>query len=71
MANNISLEEEQDYIDPAYRAREFRRGNRKSGKANVSSALTQPVNTLAGGKLENLRLLGDVNDDVCFANRNE
>ena len=68
MANNISLEEEQDYIDSAYSAREFRRGNRKSGKANVSSALTQPVNTLAGGKLENLRLLGDVNDDVCFAN---
>jgi DNA helicase IV len=68
MANDKSLEEEQDYIDLAYSAREFRRGNRKSGKANVSSALTQPVNTLAGGKLENLRLLGDVNDDVCFAN---
>ena len=68
MANDISLEEEQEYIDSAYSAREFRRGNRKSGKANVSSALTQPVNTLAGGKLENLRLLGEVNDDVCFAN---
>ena len=68
MANDISLEEEQEYIDSAYSAREFRRGNRKSGKANISSALTQPVNTLAGGKLENLRLLGDVNDDVCFAN---
>jgi DNA helicase IV len=67
MPNN-SLKEEQDYIDLAYKAREFRRGDRKSGKANISNALTQPVNTLAGGKLENLRLLGEVNEDVCFAN---
>jgi len=68
MPDNNSLKEEQDYIDLAYSAREFRRGDRKSGKANISTALTQPVNTLAGGKLENLRLLGDVNEDVCFAN---
>ena len=68
MADNNSLKEEQDYIDLAYSAREFRRSDRKSGKANISTALTQPVNTLAGGKLENLRLLGDVNEDVCFAN---
>jgi DNA helicase IV len=68
MPDNNSLKEEQDYIDLAYSAREFRRGDRKSGKANTSTALTQPVNTLAGGKLENLRLLGDVNEDVCFAN---
>ena len=68
MADNNSLKEEQDYIDLAYSAREFRRGDRKSGKANISTALTQPVNTLAGGKLENLRSLGDVNEDVCFAN---
>jgi DNA helicase IV len=68
MPDDISLKEEQDYIDLAYSAREFRRSDRKSGKANISTALTQPVNTLAGGKLENLRLLGDVNEDVCFAN---
>ena len=68
MSEKNPLQEEQAYIDSAYAARELRRGNRKSGKANVSSALTQPVNTLAGGKLENLRLLGDVNEDVCFAN---
>lgn len=68
MPDDVSLKEEQDYIDLAYSAREFRRSDRKSGKANISTALTQPVNTLAGGKLENLRLLGDVNEDVCFAN---
>ena len=64
----IVLEEEQDYIDTAYSAREFRRGNRYSGKANISSALSKPVNTLAGGRLQNLRELGDITESVCFAN---
>jgi len=68
MASNNSLEEEQDYIDTAYSAREFRRGNRYSGKANISSALSKPVNTLAGGRLQNLRELGDITESVCFAN---
>ena len=68
MASNDSLEEEQDYIDTAYSAREFRRGNRYSGKANISSALSKPVNTLAGGRLQNLRELGDITESVCFAN---
>jgi DNA helicase IV len=68
MTEKNYLQDEQSYIDSAFNAREFRRENRKSGKANISSALTQPVNTLAGGRLENLRLLGDVNEDVCFAN---
>jgi len=68
MTEKNYLQDEQSYIDSAFNAREFRRENRKSGKANISRALTQPVNTLAGGRLENLRLLGDVNEDVCFAN---
>ena len=48
MTEKNYLQDEQSYIDSAVNAREFRRENRKSGKANISSALTQPVNTLAG-----------------------
>jgi len=68
MSDKNALKVEQNYIDMAFSARELKRHNRKSGKGNLSNALTQPVNTLAGGKLENLRLLGETNDDVCFAN---
>ena len=68
MINKKHLDEEQEYIDTATSAREFRRGNRYSGKANISSALSQPVNSLAGGRLQSLRELGDVTESVCFAN---
>ena len=68
MIDKKHLNEEQEYIDIATSAREFRRGNRYSGKANISSALSQPVNSLAGGRLQSLRELGDVTESVCFAN---
>lgn len=68
MIDKEYLQEEQEYIDTASSAREFRRANRYSGKANISSALSKPVNTLAGGRLQNLRELGDVTESVCFAN---
>jgi len=68
MINNKHLNEEQEYIDTATSAREFRRGNRYSGKANISSALSQPVNSLAGDRLQSLRELGEVTESVCFAN---
>jgi hypothetical protein len=64
MIDKKHLNEEQEYIDIATSAREFRRGNRYSGKANISSALSQPVNSLAGGRLQSLRELGDVTESV-------
>ena len=68
MSSNDTIKTEQDYVDKVLEVRELKRKNRKSGKPNLRSALSQPVNSMAGGNLEDLRYLGETNDEVCFAN---
>jgi DNA helicase IV len=68
MGSNESIKVEQDYVDKVLDIRESKRTNRKSGKPNLREALSQPVNSMAGGGLQDLRYLGDPTDEVCFAN---
>lgn len=67
MSNKDALVIEQAYIDVALAAREQRRHDRDSGKYSIKSALIRPVNTMAGDSLEQLRYLGEKNDEVSFA----
>lgn len=67
MSKKDALVIEQAYVDAALAAREQRRHDRDSGKYSIKSALIRPVNTMAGDSLEQLRYLGEKNDEVSFA----
>jgi DNA helicase IV len=68
MVSKDTLQREQNFVDKALEARESRRSDRESGKYSLASALATPVKTMAGGRLQMLKQLGEKNDDVCFAN---
>lgn len=67
MSTRDALAIEQAHVDVALAAREQRRHDRDSGKYSIKAALIRPVNTMAGDSLEELRYLGEVDDEVCFA----
>ncbi len=67
VAKEIILRE-QEFVDTAFEARESRRSDRESGKYSLAGALATPINTLAGGRLQKLKELGDESEDVCFGN---
>jgi DNA helicase IV len=62
------IQREQEFIDAAVEARESRRADRESGKYSLAGSLATPIKTMAGGRLQKLKELGDKNEDVCFAN---
>jgi DNA helicase IV len=62
------IQREQEFVDTAVEARESRRSDRESGKYSLAGALATPIKTMAGGKLQKLKELGDKSEDVCFAN---
>jgi DNA helicase IV len=62
------LQREQKFVDQALDARESRRNDRDSGKYSLAGALATPIKTMAGGRLQKLREIGDSSEDVCFAN---
>ena len=62
------IQREQEFVDSAVEARESRREDRESGKYSLAGALATPINTMAGGRLQKLKELGDKSEDVCFAN---
>lgn len=63
-----SIEKIQEYVDLAVDARESRRDDRDSGRYSLSKAMATPINTMWGNQPQRLREIGDINDDVCFAN---
>lgn len=67
MATKEELAVEQMHDDIAVDAREQRRHDRASGKYSIKGALSRPINTMAGESLEELRELGDPDDEACFA----
>ncbi len=67
MATKEELAVEQMHVDIAVDAREQRRHDRASGKYSIKGALSRPINTMAGESLEELRELGDPDDEACFA----
>ena len=62
------IQREQEFVDTAVEARESRRADRESGKYSLAGALATPIKTMAGGRLQKLKELGDKSEDVCFAN---
>jgi len=62
------IQREQKFVDEALDARESRRNDRDSGKYSLAGALATPIKTMAGGRLQKLREIGDSSEDVCFAN---
>ena len=62
------IQREQEFVDTAVEARESRRSDRESGKYSLAGALATPIKTMAGGRLQKLKELGDKGEDVCFAN---
>ena len=62
------IQREQEFVDSAVEARESRREDRESGKYSLAGALATPIKTMAGGRLQKLKELGDKSEDVCFAN---
>ncbi len=62
------IQREQKFVDQALDARESRRNDRDSGKYSLAGALATPIKTMAGGRLQKLREIGDSSEDVCFAN---
>jgi DNA helicase IV len=62
------IQREQEFVDTAVEARESRRSDRESGKYSLAGALATPIKTIAGGRLQKLKELGDKSEDVCFAN---
>ena len=68
MVDKDAIQREQNFVDEALQARESRRNDRDSGKYSIAGALATPVKTMAGGKLQKLREIGDSNENVCFAN---
>ena len=67
MATKEDLAIEQMHVDIAVDAREQRRHDRASGKYSIKNALIRPINTMAGESLEELRELGDPDEEACFA----
>jgi DNA helicase IV len=66
MATKEALAIEQKYVDTAVDAREQRRQDRASGKYNIKDALIRPINTMAGESVEELRELGESDEEACF-----